>query len=351
MEIGKKFLASIFILSFMMILAACSSDSSSADSEAAKENNEKEVYTFNLNSVYANTELAGLNFLGPDFIEEVEKRSNGQIVINPFYSNELVPQTEILSALSTNTIDLGLSSPVYFSDSVPTATLQLLPFWSKSLDHSYELYRETIIGELFEKELEEQGIKPLAYGVGGSPYGFALNKPVENYEDLSNLLLRSAGWATDIWYKEIGISGASIPLAETYDALQRGVVDGTPWSFSELESSKYGEVIDYIVQPSFVNGGLSGLFISMEAWNKLPENLQNIMTEVAHEMELKALEFNKEKEKTVKEQVEKYNIEVIEFSEEDQQKLYDSAQVVWDEYAKQNENTKKYVEFLREINN
>ncbi|MCH6267564.1 TRAP transporter substrate-binding protein [Neobacillus citreus] len=342
--------ASFIMLSLIVILAACSSDKTSGDSGKSNGSDEKKVYTFNLNSVYPDTTLAGLNFIGPEFIKEVEKRSNGRIVIKPFYSNELVPQSEILSALSSNTIDLGLTSPVYFGDSVPTASTQSLPYWSKSLEHSYKLYRETGVGELFEKELEEHGVKVLAYAVGGSGYGFALNKPIKKYEDLSKLLLRSSGWATDTWYKNVGISGASIPLAETYDALQRGVVDGTPWSFTELESSKYGEVVKYIVQPAFINGGLSGLFINKDAWNKLPEDLQKVMTEVAQEMELKALETNKEKEKTIQAQVDKYNIEVINLPKDFQKKLYDSAQVVWDEYAKLNGNTAKTVEILRKEN-
>lgn len=72
------------------------------------------------------------------------------------------------------------------------------------------------------------------------------------------------------------------------------------------------------------------------------------MTEVTQEMEQKALQENIKRDAQISEILKKYDIEVITFSPEDQQKMAEKVQAVWNNFAGLNENTKKIVEFLRE---
>lgn len=341
----------VILIVFILLMASCSSDSGESNSENEKNGtDDQEIFKLQLSSIYPSYEGATdspIVFLGPEFIKEVEERSDGRIIIDDFYSGELIPQSEMLNALKSNTIDFGIAAPQFYGDTAPTTNLSSLPYWADSLEDGRYIMQETIAGELINSELEEQGVKIIA-NIFNADYGFATTKPVKNYEDISNLLFRSAGWAQDVWFEEMGISTAAVPVTDVYDSLQRGVVDGTAQGFSGLEQTSYGEVLDYIIEPAFIKALPVSLFMNRETLDKLPEDLQTIIAEVALEMEEQALTMSKEVEGTKDEQLEKYKIETITFPEEEQQKFYDSAQIVWDKFAEQSENNAKIIDFLRE---
>ena len=75
-----------------------------------------------------------------------------------------------------------------------------------------------------------------------------------------------------------------MPQPETYDALQKGVVDGTFCPIETLKGWKQGEVINSVTDTSAI-GYTTAMFVAMnkKAWDKLPADLQEIFTEVSEE--------------------------------------------------------------------
>ena len=71
---------------------------------------------------------------------------------------------------------------------------------------------------------------------------------------------------------------------DTYEALQKGVVDATFCPVETLKGWKQGEVIDYVIDTKAI-GYTTTMFAVMnkDKWESLPADLQKIVTEVSEE--------------------------------------------------------------------
>jgi len=280
------------------------------------------------------------------FIEEVEKRSEGRIKINYYDNNQLVPADSLLDALSQGTADIGFTTPLYYGDLIKSAQLGALPYWAENPEQGLEILRESEIGKLAEDEFASYGVQPLVWAFYSNS-GFMLNKKIETFEDMKGLAIRTTGGLTTPWLKEMGAAGVVISLAEIYDALQKGTVDGHMSAYQGLEATKWGEVVDYVVNPPIINASPTVLLMSTKAMEKLPKDLQDIILEVSKEAESLAMERGEELSGKLPEIYEKYDIEVINLPEEESQKFFESAQSVWDDFAAMSETNAEIIELLR----
>ena len=70
-----------------------------------------------------------------------------------------------------------------------------------------------------------------------------VKKPVRTLEDLKGQKLRTAGRPADI-LRNVGGTPVAVEMADIYDGLQRGVVDGLIASMEVQKGWKTGEIID-----------------------------------------------------------------------------------------------------------
>ncbi|MBW2561748.1 MAG: TRAP transporter substrate-binding protein DctP, partial [Deltaproteobacteria bacterium] len=108
-------------------------------------------------------------------------------------------------------------------------------------------------------------------------------KPVRVLEDIKGMKIRSTGLSA----KVVGALGGvpvAMPQGDTYEALQKGVVEGTFTPIETLKGWRQAEVINYTTQCTGV-GYTTSMFVVMnsEKWNALPKELQKIVQEVSDE--------------------------------------------------------------------
>ena len=110
-----------------------------------------------------------------------------------------------------------------------------------------------------------------------------VKKPVRTLEDIKGLKIRSTGLATKI-VEALGATPVAMPKGDQYDAMQKGVVDGTVSSPNELLGWKVAEVAKYSTILLDV-GYVTAMFVNMNLnkWNSLPPDIQKIFTEVSTE--------------------------------------------------------------------
>jgi TRAP-type C4-dicarboxylate transport system substrate-binding protein len=108
----------------------------------------------------------------------------------------------------------------------------------------------------------------------------ASKKPVNNLKDVTGLKIRATGLATKI-VESIGGNPIGMTQPETYEALQKGVVDATLCPIETLKGWKQGEVINYVVDTSVI-GYTTTMFVVMNKakWEKLPEDIRQIFNEI-----------------------------------------------------------------------
>jgi TRAP-type C4-dicarboxylate transport system substrate-binding protein len=81
--------------------------------------------------------------------------------------------------------------------------------------------------------------------------------------------------------EKLGAVPVAMPMPETYDALKRGVVEGSMAPMESLKTWKWGEVVKYTTE-SRGAAYSTGFFVVMnkEKWDGLPNDIKQIIEQV-----------------------------------------------------------------------
>ncbi len=221
-------------------------------------------------------------FNGVDLVlEELERRSNGRLVFERYYSGSLVGAREIPDALENGIADIGTVLAAYYPAKFPLANVGALAginyhLWPVMMAY-YQTYRDV---PEFAAQLEKRGIRmmmPMGYG----PYYVWSKKPIETIEDLKGLKFRGIGDQAKL-LNELGVTPVGMMPPETYDAIQKGTIDGALGDWDLAHGYKLYDVAKFhSLLP--VGSSASFLAISTRTWSKLPADLQKLLDDFVPE--------------------------------------------------------------------
>ncbi len=214
-----------------------------------------------------------------DWAAEVEKRSQGRIKITVHPGGSLTKADQCWQGVLNGVSDLGMSCFAYTPGRFPLLEAIDLPLgWPDGLTAT------RVATELAAKynPAEIQGAK-LLYVHAHGPGILATKKPVRALEDLQGMKIRGTGLSAGI-VTALGATAVGMPQPETYDALQKGVVDGTFCPIETLKGWKQGEVIASVTDTKAI-GYTTAMFVAMnqKAWDALPADLQQMIVDVSAE--------------------------------------------------------------------
>jgi len=112
----------------------------------------------------------------------------------------------------------------------------------------------------------------------GGPYGIHTVKPVKTLDELRPLKIRAAGPSLPM-AKALGLNAVPLPAIETYEAVQRGTVDGSVFPWEAMTSFRLNELLKGHIE---VPGGLGApsfvIVANQKAFDNLtPENKAALM--------------------------------------------------------------------------
>lgn len=88
-------------------------------------------------------------------------------------------------------------------------------------------------------------------------------------------------WGIFLWGPDtLGATAITMPLGELYGALQNGTAEASEGPYEQLATNKFYEVQDYVINTNHVYEWVA-VFISEKTYQKLPEDLQGILSEYA----------------------------------------------------------------------
>ncbi len=216
---------------------------------------------------------------GMDWAAEIEKRSGGRIQITVHPGGSLTKADQCWQGVLNGISDIGMSCFAYTPGRFPLLEALDLPLgWP---DGRTATRVATALAAKYHPA-EIQGAKVLYIHAHG-PGVLATKKPVRTLEDLQNLRIRGTGLSAGI-ATALGATAVGMPQPETYDALQKGVVEGTFCPIETLKGWKQGEVIESVTDTKAI-GYTTAMFVAMnqKAWESLPADLQQIVAEVSAE--------------------------------------------------------------------
>ena len=245
-------------------------------------------FSFFISSVHAQTKLNYSVFfpaphknavLAGEWAKEIEKRTDGRVKITVFYGGTLTPADKCYDGVVKGISDIGFSVLAYTRGKFPLTEVADLPLGMKS-----GLVASKVINDFYKKfkprELDEVQVM---YLHGHGPGILHSKKEVTKLEDVKGMKIRCTGMAAKI-VAALGATPVAMPMGETYDALSRGVVDGSMAPYEALQGWKWGEVVKYTVEDWGASYS-SGMFVVMnkDKWNSLPPDVQKIIEQVNEE--------------------------------------------------------------------
>lgn len=258
---------------------------------------------------------------------EVEKRTNNAVKIEVIWGGVIASAMEFPNSMKSGTTDLGHayftyypklftilgigSSPVAFTTTYP---VNPIADWQAVAKLRKEF---TVIDDEFAK----QNLKLVSELWGLEPMGAVTRKPVRSIDDFKGKKIRSGPTAGDQW-KAVGAVPAFIPVTETFDSLDKGVVDGSQASMDHMMRFKFYEVAKYYTSGiTLPVHSANGIVMNLDSWKALPADIQQVMLSVGDtsflDMLSKMLYQSSIKGKEV---LKKAGVEVIPFPPEDMEK-------------------------------
>ncbi len=211
------------------------------------------------------------------FTREVAEKTEGRVKIYLHPGGALAKGDETYDGVVTGILDIGFALQAYTPGRFPLTTIMEFPFlFSNSLQAclaTMELYQTN---QAFQDEYKDVKV----FWIGATDTAALLStKPVKTMEDMKGLRIRTPGTIQNDVVTAFGGIPVSMPYADVYDALQRGVVDATFGPFTSILPFKLHEVIDHVLMVDFY---VTPLYVVMnkEKWNKISPQDQAIIEEL-----------------------------------------------------------------------
>ena len=221
--------------------------------------------------------------LATEWANEIKKRTDGQVQITVFSGGSLTKADQCYQGVVDGVSDIGMSAFAYTRGRFP-----LLEGLDLPVGYPDGVSATRIANVLCEKfqPAETKDVKMLYVHAHG-PGVLAAKKPVTTLADMKGLKVRATGFCAKI-VENLGGSPVSMPQGETYEALQKGVVDATFCPIETLKGWKQGEVIASMTDSTCI-GYTTAFFVAMNKakWAALPADVQKTIEAVSAEWVVK----------------------------------------------------------------
>lgn len=237
--------------------------------------------------------------IGADkFAELVKEKSGGAIQVSVAGAAQLGDDAAMLTSLRTGVLALSINSQGASSAVVPELNAFGLPFLFPDSAKAIQTVSSSVSDHLVDR-FDAAGIVLLGFWENGIRHITNSKRPIVVPDDLKGLKLRTPPdpMTVDI-FQALGAATAQIPFAETYVALQQGVVDGQENPLTNIHSAKIYEVNKYI-SLSAHKWESCPVLMSKAIWATLDAKGQEVIREASAEAGALQVKLNVEKNVTL----------------------------------------------------
>jgi TRAP-type mannitol/chloroaromatic compound transport system substrate-binding protein len=224
-------------------------------------------------------------YAGPALAEHVIKPSidafnqvaQGQMEIELYYADQLVPTGELFRAMQQGTIDAVQSDDDSIAAPVDVSVFGgYFPFASRySLDVPV-LFNYYGLKEIWEEAYGEiEGVTWISAGAW-DPCNFATVDPIRSLADLDGKRVYTFPTAGR-FLQRFGVVPVTLPYEDVEVAVQTGELDGVAWSgITEDYTVGWADVTNYYLTNNISGAWCGSYFANTEKWEALPEHLKTL---------------------------------------------------------------------------
>ncbi|MGR3793123.1 TRAP transporter substrate-binding protein [Vannielia sp. SX4] len=304
----------------------------------------------------SNASHASLAYLNEEWVPKLEEMTGGSLGVELLPVDAVVPRRETAEAIGVGILDGDLTSINYFAGVDPAFALMgdLIAGYD-SADQIQAFCAQGGGKEMLQKLFDAHF--PGVHVVGCGAYAreaFVSKVPVRSVEDLQGLKIRSPeGLAADV-FKRAGAAPVSMSGSETYGALEKGVIDAADNSaYANNDANGMHKIAKYPIFPGIHSTPILQFTISQQVYDELSEQ-ERVALETWYLAAYNGLRqhFDRLDRQLVARDKAAGELEIIDWPQEERDKLRVIAQEAWSAFASQTELAQEvydaHVAFMKE---
>jgi len=209
-------------------------------------------------------------------IEAFNKAANGEMEIELYFSDQLVPQGELFRAVQQGTIDAAQSDDDSMGSPADVAVFgAYFPFASRySLDVP-ALFENYGLKEIWQEAYADTGVTWLGSGAW-DPCNLGTTVPVKSLADLQGKRIFTFPTAGR-FLTQFGVVPVTLPWEDVEVAMQTGELDGIWWcGATEIHSVGWSNVLTHYLTNNINGGWIGSYFVNSERWAEVPDHLKQL---------------------------------------------------------------------------
>lgn len=297
-------------------------------------------------------------YITEEWLPKLEERTEGRVSIELTPNGSVVPARDTPEAVAAGALDGDFTSVNYFSGQEPAFALL------GDLISGYDT-PEQMLGFCKDGPGEEMMQKASDAITGGEvkvvacgPYSreaLVARNPIKTFEDLEGKKIRSPEGLAAAVFEAAGASPVSIPFSEVFGALEKGIVDAADASaYVNNDATGLHDVAPYPLYPGIHSMPAMQLTVNHQVWEGLAPEDQETLRDWWYDAMYAMVE---EVTKLDKELAERDNasddIEVIDWAQEDRDKLREVARKEWETFAEKSDLAQEaldaHISYMTEI--
>ena len=280
-------------------------------------------------------------------IDAFNKVANGEMEIELYFADQLVPTGELFRAMQRGTIDAVQSDDDSIAAPVDISVFGgYFPFATRySLDVPV-LFNEYGLKEIWEEAYGEvEGVTWLSAGAW-DPCHFATVDPIRSLEDLKGKRVFTFPTAGR-FLSRFGVVPVSLPWEDIEVAVQTGELDGIAWSgITEDYTVGWADVTNYFLTNNISGAWCGSYFANTERWEELPAHLQELFRLCMDSSHYYRQHWYWGGEAKLRTQGKKLKLTTI--PDEEWKQVEDEALKFWDEIAAESPRKAKVIEIFKQ---
>ena len=281
-------------------------------------------------------------------IEAFNAAANGEMEIELYYADQLVPTAELFRAMQNGTIDAvqsddaTMASPVdisVFGGYFPFATRYSLDVASMFMYYGLDKIWAEAYGEV-------DNVTWLSTGAWDPLHIFTVNEPIRSLADMRGKRVFGVPTAGR-FLSRYGLIPVTVPWDDVEVAMRTGELDGVAWcGFTEAYEVGWADVCNYALTNSVTGAWFGSYFANSESWAKVPPHLQQLFKSTIDQSHYYRNVWYWGGEAKLR--VEGEKMELTSIPTEEWNQVVKDAESFWDEIAETSERNARVVEIFKQ---
>jgi TRAP-type transport system periplasmic protein len=209
-----------------------------------------------------------------NFANDFNAKAGGKYVIEIHPGESLVKFPDSLDAVRTGAVEMDLWPVDFFMSVNPNFAAASLPFVVNSVEAD-AAYGVAMLPTYASITTTKFNCKPI-YVHTLTGMDLISKKQINTKADWNGLLTHSISPLMGNIIQSLGGAPVSMPFSDAYQGLQKGVVEASVVSTSQMVTFKMYEVAKYL-DTCYLAPSAAVITINLDVWNKMPKDIQDLM--------------------------------------------------------------------------